>query len=72
MRFRDVVLCDNPACGAILRLAGEASIRVQLEDDAAGTHFICPRCRSRTAVDVDVPDAPPAAPLRPARGPRLR
>jgi hypothetical protein len=54
MRFHDVVLCDYLPCGAILRIAStDPNLRVQLEEDARGWYFICPRCQRRT----DVPDA---------------
>jgi len=53
VRFRDVVLCDNPGCGAILRLGGYTSISVVLDHDAMGHFFCCPRCSARTSVTID-------------------
>ena len=53
MRFRDVVLCDNEACGAILRLGGATTISVQLEHDVLGAFFYCPRCGFRTVVELN-------------------
>jgi hypothetical protein len=51
MRFHDVVLGDYLPCGAILRIASQdPSLRVQLEEDAKGWYFICPRCNRRTDV----------------------
>jgi hypothetical protein len=52
VRCRDVVLCDNEACGAILRLGGATAISMQLEHDALGTFFYCPRCGLRTGVQL--------------------
>ena len=62
------MLCDNPECGAILRLSGEASIRVQLKVDELGAYFVCPRCLSRTNVLPDVPDPATVTGLTQRRG----
>jgi hypothetical protein len=49
MRLSDVVLCDSPTCGAILRLdTGAGPISVAPQRDQFGSFFTCPRCHQRT------------------------
>jgi hypothetical protein len=49
VRFKNVVLCDSPSCGAILRINGHVpALSVQIEEDRSGEYFVCPRCGVRT------------------------
>lgn len=60
MHFRDVVLCDNPRCGAILRITDvPGAISVQLQSAPFGTYIVCPRCDRRTIIELTGSD--PAA-----------
>ena len=53
MHFRDVVLCDNPRCGAILRITNvEGPISVQLQTAPFGSYVVCPRCDRRTIIEL--------------------
>lgn len=53
MHFRDVVLCDNPRCGAILRITNvPGPIAVQLQTAPFGSYIVCPRCDRRTIIDL--------------------
>jgi hypothetical protein len=53
MHFRDVVICDNPSCGAILRISGEPGpISVPLRTGSFGTFIVCPRCEQTTAIEA--------------------
>ena len=54
-----VVLCLNPDCGAVLRVAPLGGpTQAVLERDGLGSYFECPRCSMRTRVDsrVGAPD----------------
>ena len=52
MYFRDVVICDNPACGAILRMSDQPGpISVALQTAAFGTFIVCPRCDRSTLIE---------------------
>lgn len=54
MHFRDVVLCDNPRCGAILRITDTpGAISVQLQTAPFGTFIVCPRCDRRTIIELN-------------------
>jgi hypothetical protein len=60
MHFRDVVLCDNPRCGAILRMTdAPGAISVQLQTAPFGSYIVCPRCDRRTIIELSGAD--PAA-----------
>jgi len=53
MHFRDVVICDNPACGAILRITAQPGpISVPLRTGSFGTFVVCPRCAQTTAIEA--------------------
>ena len=53
MHFRDVVLCDNPRCGAILRITSvPGPISVQLQTAPFGSYVVCPRCDRRTIIEL--------------------
>jgi hypothetical protein len=53
MHFRDVVICDNPACGAILRITDQPGpISVRLRTGSFGTFVLCPRCGQITAIEA--------------------
>jgi hypothetical protein len=53
MHFRDVVLCDNPHCGAILRITDvPGAISVQLQLAPFGSYIVCPRCDRRTIIEL--------------------
>ena len=53
MHFRDVVICDNPACGAILRITSQPGpISVSLRTGSFGTFVVCPRCDHTTAIEA--------------------
>jgi hypothetical protein len=70
VRFKNVVLCDSPSCGAILRINGhEPALSVQIEEDRTGEYFVCPRCRVRTYLDPGsgTPAARTGGPHRPLR-----
>ena len=56
-----IVLCNNPACGAVLR-AGVSQTRSQviLDPGPVGPHFTCPRCGQRSDVGA-LSDASPDA-----------
>ena len=59
MHFRDVAICDNPLCGAILRITSlPGAISVPLQSDAFGTFIVCPRCEQRTNIAA-AEEAPP-------------
>jgi hypothetical protein len=52
MQFRDVVICDNARCGAILRITdAPGPISVVVLSDSAGSFVACPRCGRRTAAE---------------------
>jgi hypothetical protein len=56
-----VVLCLNPDCGAVLRVAVRAGpTQAVLEQDGLGSYLQCPRCSLRTRVDgrAGAPEAP--------------
>ena len=58
MHFRDVVLCDNPRCGAILRITeSPGAISVQLQTAPFGSFIVCPRCDRRTIIELNGADA---------------
>ena len=60
MNFRDVVICDNPTCGAILRISDKPGpIAVSLRRGPFGSFVLCPRCAHSTLIDIgtDVPAA---------------
>jgi hypothetical protein len=60
MRFRDVVLCDNPRCGAILRISDiPGAISVPLQIDLFGAFVVCPRCEHRTIIETSDADPVP-------------
>jgi hypothetical protein len=53
MNFRDVVICDNAPCGAILRISEQPGpISVSLTHGPFGTFVVCPRCSATTLVDL--------------------
>ena len=53
MHFRDVVICDGAACGAILRISDSAGpICVPLQASPLGTFVECPRCGTVTIIDA--------------------
>jgi hypothetical protein len=53
MHFRDVVICDNPSCGAILRISNDdGPISVPLRTGNFGTFIVCPRCDQTTAIEA--------------------
>ena len=53
MHFRDVVICDNPVCGAILRISDQPGpISVPLRTGSFGTFIVCPRCDQTTAIEA--------------------
>jgi hypothetical protein len=53
MHFRDVVICDNPACGAILRISDQPGpISVSVRTGSFGTFIVCPRCAQTTAIEA--------------------
>ena len=56
-----IVLCSNPACGAVLR-AGVSQTRSQviLYPGATGPHFTCPRCGQRSPVGAMAGASPDA------------
>ena len=57
MHFRDVVLCDNPRCGAILRITDSpGAISVQLQTAPFGSFIVCPRCDRRTIIELNGAD----------------
>jgi hypothetical protein len=59
MHFRDVAICDNPLCGAILRITTlPGAISVPLQVDAFGSFIVCPRCEQRTNIEA-ADEAPP-------------
>jgi hypothetical protein len=67
MRFRDVVLCDGPDCGAILRISTvPGPISVKLQQDGTGTFIECPRCNRRTLIEPPVDGVSEAAGIRAA------
>lgn len=52
VHFRDVVICDNSRCGAILRISDRPGpITVALQQGAFGTFIVCPRCAESTLID---------------------
>ena len=63
-----IVLCGNPACGAVLRVAAlDTPVSAVLLDDPSGRFFVCPRCFERTdmatAATIRPPDdEPPSRP----------
>ena len=60
MHFRDVVLCDNPRCGAILRItSAPGPISVRLQTAPFGSYVVCPRCDRRTIIELTGADAGP-------------
>jgi hypothetical protein len=64
MYFRDVVLCDNPRCGAILRITSvPGPISVQLQTAPFGSYVVCPRCDRRTIIELSGADGGFAGPL---------
>ena len=74
MHFRDVVLCDNPRCGAILRITSvPGPISVQLQTAPFGSYVVCPRCDRRTIIELMGADAGPFGSIdtRPAEPPSL-
>jgi hypothetical protein len=59
MHFRDVVLCDNPHCGAILRMTdAPGAISVQLQQAPFGSYIVCPRCDRRTIIELTGAESP--------------
>jgi len=53
MNFRDVVICDNARCGAILRISERPGpISVSLTHGPFGTFVVCPRCSGTTLIDM--------------------
>jgi hypothetical protein len=53
-----VVLCGNPECGAVLRVANiDTLVEVTLKASDAGEFFICPRCGISTLAPVPARDA---------------
>jgi hypothetical protein len=53
MHFRDVVICDNAGCGAILRISDRADpICVELQEGLFGTFIVCPRCTQTTVIEA--------------------
>jgi hypothetical protein len=66
MHFRDVVLCDNPRCGAILRITSvPGPISVQLQTSPFGSYVVCPRCDRRTIIELTGGDGGPAESIDP-------
>jgi len=60
MHFRDVVICDNAPCGAILRISEQPGpISVSLTTGPFGTFVVGPRCSSTTLIDVSREAAAP-------------
>ena len=54
-----IVLCSNPACGAVLRAASvDTPVTAVLLEDAPGRFFVCPRCYRRNVVRVVSGDLP--------------
>jgi hypothetical protein len=54
-----VVLCSNPACGAVLRVGHRFSpTEAVLQADASGRYFDCPRCGWRN--DLPEPAGEPS------------
>jgi hypothetical protein len=52
VHFRDVVICDNSRCGAILRISDRPGpIAVVLHQGPFGTFIVCPRCEQSTLID---------------------
>jgi hypothetical protein len=55
-----VVLCANPACGAVLRVGDTYSpTQTVIRTDAPRHYFDCPRCGARSALPQR-PDSDPA------------
>jgi len=68
MHFRDVVLCDNPRCGAILRITNvEGPISVQLQTAPFGSYIVCPRCDRRTIIELAGAQGGPVGSIEPRR-----
>ena len=66
MHFRDVVICDNAGCGAILRISDRPGpISVALNQGSFGSFIVCPRCRQSTLVDPAPAQAMSASPGEP-------
>jgi hypothetical protein len=67
VHFNDVIICENPRCGAILRMSLEPGpIAVAIQTDVCGTFIVCPRCDRRTLIhasgDADAGLPPRVAP----------
>ena len=66
MNFRDVVICDNPPCGAILRISDQPGpIAVSLHRGPFGSFVVCPRCAHSTMIDIGTEVPAAAGDMRP-------